>query len=165
MKEENQTIIKAINMFGRVPEQYELLEEIERLNNIINEINSIVEYWGYDKEHNDISSFRMAMKNIKDILGSDKKVIEENKRFDDEHLCKTYELLNTPKFRNYVYDFDGKGNYCEYIDEYEVKIDELQDQLQQKENIIKEVREYIDKQDNMNYKFREDLREITSKGE
>ena len=47
-------------------------EEIERLNNIINEINSIVEYWGYDKEHNDISSFRMAMKNIKDVLGSDK---------------------------------------------------------------------------------------------
>lgn len=37
MKEENQTIIKAINMFGRVPEQYELLEEIERLNNIIKE--------------------------------------------------------------------------------------------------------------------------------
>lgn len=32
MKEENQTIIKAINMFGRVPEQYELLEEIEKLN-------------------------------------------------------------------------------------------------------------------------------------
>ena len=49
-----------------------ILQEIERLNNIINEINSIVEYWGYDKEHNDISSFRMAMKNIKDILGSDK---------------------------------------------------------------------------------------------
>ena len=48
-------------------------------------------------------------------------MIEENKRFDDEHLCKTYELLNTPKFRNYVYVFDGKGNYCEYIDEYEVK--------------------------------------------
>ena len=46
--------------------------EIERLNNIINEINSIVEYWGYDKEYNDISSFRMAMKSIKDILGSDK---------------------------------------------------------------------------------------------
>ena len=51
-------------------EQYK--QEIERLNNIINEINSIVEYWGYDKEHNDISSFRMAMKNIKDVLGSDK---------------------------------------------------------------------------------------------
>lgn len=50
-------------------ETIELQEkEIERLNNIINEINSIIEYWGYDKEHNDISSFRMAMKNIKDIL-------------------------------------------------------------------------------------------------
>lgn len=37
MKEENQSIAKAINMFGRVPEQWELLNEIERLNNIINE--------------------------------------------------------------------------------------------------------------------------------
>ena len=50
----------------------QLEQEIERLNNIINEINSIVEYWGYDEEHNDISSFRMTMKNIKDVLGSDK---------------------------------------------------------------------------------------------
>ena len=31
-------IIKALNMYGRVPEQYELLEEIERLNNIINDL-------------------------------------------------------------------------------------------------------------------------------
>ena len=69
---ENETIIRALYMYGKVPEQWELLNEIERLNNIINEINSIVEYWGYDKEHNDISSFRMAMKNIKDVLGSDK---------------------------------------------------------------------------------------------
>ena len=36
MKEENQMIIKALNMYGRVPETWELLEEIERLNNIIN---------------------------------------------------------------------------------------------------------------------------------
>lgn len=35
MNNENKSIIKAINMFGRVPEQWELLEEIERLNNII----------------------------------------------------------------------------------------------------------------------------------
>ena len=54
---------KALN------EMYELTKkEYIRLNNIINEINSIIEYWGYDKEHNDISGFRMAMKNIKDIL-------------------------------------------------------------------------------------------------
>lgn len=35
---ENQMIIKALNMYGRVPETWELLEEIERLNNIINEL-------------------------------------------------------------------------------------------------------------------------------
>ena len=32
-------IIKALNMYGRVPETWELLEEIERLNNIINELS------------------------------------------------------------------------------------------------------------------------------
>ena len=54
MKEENQTIIKAINMFGRVPEQYELLEEIERLNNIINELEKYCneETEDYDKHIN-----------------------------------------------------------------------------------------------------------------
>ena len=35
---ENQMIIKALNMYGRVPETWELLKEIERLNNIINEL-------------------------------------------------------------------------------------------------------------------------------
>ena len=38
MKEDNEAVIKALNMFGRVPEQWELLNEIERLNNIINEL-------------------------------------------------------------------------------------------------------------------------------
>ena len=37
-RNENQMIIKALNMYGRVPETWELLEEIERLNNIINEL-------------------------------------------------------------------------------------------------------------------------------
>ena len=32
MKEDNQAVIKALNMYGRVPEMWELLEEIERLN-------------------------------------------------------------------------------------------------------------------------------------
>ena len=35
---ENETIIRALYMYGRVPEQWELLNEIERLNNIINEL-------------------------------------------------------------------------------------------------------------------------------
>ena len=43
MKEENQAIIKALNMYGRVPEQWELLNEIERLNNIINRTTKYVE--------------------------------------------------------------------------------------------------------------------------
>ena len=66
--------IERLNKARKTDIEYNkyLQKEIIRLNNIINEINSIVEYWGYDKEHNDISSFRMAMKNIKDILGSDK---------------------------------------------------------------------------------------------
>ena len=35
-------IIKALNMYGRVPETWELLEEIERLNNIIKEIREYI---------------------------------------------------------------------------------------------------------------------------
>ena len=35
---ENQMIIKALNMYGRVPEMWKLLKEVERLNNIINTI-------------------------------------------------------------------------------------------------------------------------------
>lgn len=38
MKEDNEAVIKALNMYGRVPEMWELLKEIERLNNIINEL-------------------------------------------------------------------------------------------------------------------------------
>ena len=49
--EENKTIIKALNMYGRVPEMWELLEEIERLNNIINELEKFCndEIKDYDK--------------------------------------------------------------------------------------------------------------------
>lgn len=45
-------IIKALNMYGRVPETWELLEEIERLNNIINELEKycIEEIEDYSKE-------------------------------------------------------------------------------------------------------------------
>ncbi len=35
---ENQVIIKALNMYGRVPETWELLDEIERLKSIIKEV-------------------------------------------------------------------------------------------------------------------------------
>ena len=70
LKEYKERLRKEVNKSYMICNEKD--KEIERLHNIINEINSIVEYWGYDKEHNDISSFRMAMKNIKDVLGSDK---------------------------------------------------------------------------------------------
>ena len=44
MKEDNQAVIKALNMYGRVPKLWELLEEIERLNNIINELEKYIKF-------------------------------------------------------------------------------------------------------------------------
>lgn len=41
---ENQSIIKALNMYGRVPEQWELLDEIDRLNNIISETSKDLQH-------------------------------------------------------------------------------------------------------------------------
>ena len=35
MKEDNQAVIKALNMYGKVPEMYELLEEIEKYKDIV----------------------------------------------------------------------------------------------------------------------------------
>ena len=65
---ENQMIIKALNMYGRVPETWELLEEIERLNNIINEaIEYINENWG----HWCSNHYKYATKTINILKGSD----------------------------------------------------------------------------------------------
>lgn len=67
MREENQTIIKALNMFSRVPETWELLNEIERLNNIINELEKylkeIMESYGYENDITDRIE-KIAVKNI-----------------------------------------------------------------------------------------------------
>ena len=53
MKEENKAVIKALNMYGRVPETWELLKEVERLNNIINKgieyIESYMPNYDFDK--------------------------------------------------------------------------------------------------------------------
>lgn len=69
-----------------------------------------------------------------------------NKRFgNDENLNRIYELLDSAKFRNYIYDLDGKGTYCEYIDEYEVAIDDRDDRIKELEQQIKKQKEIIDK--------------------
>ena len=47
--EENKTIIRALNMYGRVPEIWELLNEIENLTNILIELE---EWLKKEIEHN-----------------------------------------------------------------------------------------------------------------
>lgn len=75
---ENQMIIKALNMYGRVPEQYELLEEIERLNNIINGMEKFFQY-AYDNEVrplNDrkVSVWTICLDKLQELKGSDSDV-------------------------------------------------------------------------------------------
>ena len=77
---ENQMIIKALNMYGRVPETWELLEEIERLNNIIEdfeielqrEIN--VREEDTSLEHNTFiiiqNTLKTALKRFQELTGS-----------------------------------------------------------------------------------------------
>ena len=54
-------IIKALNMYGRVPETWELLEEIERLKNIIKEVREYITYWHYRNDFR-INSFTTGVK-------------------------------------------------------------------------------------------------------
>ena len=69
-------IIKALNMYGRVPETWELLEEIERLNNIINGMEKFFQY-AYDNEVrplNDrkVSVWTICLDKLQELKGSDK---------------------------------------------------------------------------------------------
>ncbi len=70
MNRDNKTIIKALNMYGRVPEQWELLEEIERLNNridkAIKKLSSAVNHFKTQRENNVITF------TLKILKGSDK---------------------------------------------------------------------------------------------
>lgn len=78
-------IIKALNMYGRVPETWELLEEIERLNNIINELEKWLEVNltnlekekannTYDKglKQGMLSNGRLIKNKLQELKGSDK---------------------------------------------------------------------------------------------
>lgn len=72
MKEENQIIIKALNMFGRVPEQYELLNEINRLNNIINELEKYIgqEWYCFDNESIEFEVSKNILEKLKELKES-----------------------------------------------------------------------------------------------
>ena len=65
---ENQMIIKALNMYGRVPETWELLKEIERLNNIIKQQDT-------RNSRQRIANRKLQEENnlLKQIIGNDKK--------------------------------------------------------------------------------------------
>lgn len=83
MKEENKAVIKALNMYGRVPETWELLKEIEKLNNIINELEKYLrnEEAEYDRlyEEQDEQEYldkyfatRNVLNKLQELKGSDK---------------------------------------------------------------------------------------------
>ena len=71
-------IIKALNMYGRVPETWELLEENKRLNNIINGMEKFFQY-AYDNEVrplNDrkVSVWTICLDKLQELKGSDSNV-------------------------------------------------------------------------------------------
>ena len=70
MKEENETIIRALNKYGRVPQTYELLNEIERLNNIIEELGKWIQRQAVENDDSTIisKSYKFALYNILDKL-------------------------------------------------------------------------------------------------
>ena len=91
-KEENQTIIKAINMFGRVPEMWELLNEIEKLNNIIEKLevdlrNMYLTFREFSEEYTE-----NCIKELKEELKYTIPIVEHNKTIT-KHL-KEIERLN-----------------------------------------------------------------------
>jgi len=72
---ENKAIIKALDMYGRVPEQWELLEEIERLNNIIDELENYLNEQVDYMTHNSIErmvAFDCCRHKLQELKGSDK---------------------------------------------------------------------------------------------
>lgn len=74
MKEDNEAVIKALNMYGRVPETWELLKEIERLNNIINDLEKTLlewhEYWEDDDSYS--WQYKDAYDYLQELKGVDK---------------------------------------------------------------------------------------------
>ena len=63
MKEDNQAVIKALNMYGRVPKLWELLEEIERLNNGLKDIK-----WYIEKNKTSFSDLYIPASDVVSIL-------------------------------------------------------------------------------------------------
>lgn len=51
--------------------------------------------------------------------------------------------LNKAKFRNYIYDYDEKVNYCDYIDECETAIDDRNDKIAKLKQALDEIEKIL----------------------
>ena len=78
---ENKAIIKSLDMYDSVPEPWKLLEEIVRLNNIINELEEYIKSFLYmlngitDRdiyEDCQLDDFTMIMEKLQELKGEDK---------------------------------------------------------------------------------------------
>lgn len=72
----------------------------------------------------------------------------KNRFGEDKKINEVYEKVNSTRFRNYIYDFDNKGTCCDYIDDYECKIDDLIYENQELKNQQKEFIEYLENEKN-----------------
>ena len=75
MNEENKAVIKALNMYGRVPETWELLEEIERLNKKIEQ---------YENPEDMTLMFMWCDEKAKDEIKRLNNIINELERYINE---------------------------------------------------------------------------------
>ena len=84
---ENQSIIKALNMYGRVPEQWELLNEIKRLEDEIAKLTAENTEW--ESKYYDLQKENDRLNNIIDELEKEfnwqlKKQIDIDKFADEQ---------------------------------------------------------------------------------
>lgn len=85
---ENQVIIRALNKYGRVPEQWELLNEIERLNNNINKGIEAINVYQNEKTlsvgYEDLKRIRGILQGNKFDLRMFEEYLQELKGSDKE---------------------------------------------------------------------------------
>ena len=98
MKEDNQAVIKALNMYGRVPETWELLEEIERLNKKIEQYENpedmtLMYMWCDEKAKDEIKRLNSIINELEKLLYKIERDTEMDIRYarsknDDEEVIR-----------------------------------------------------------------------------
>lgn len=106
---ENATIIRALNNFGRVPEQHELLNEIENLQQQLqrkdNEINdlksSIVDY------QEAVGDYQDELKRKDNIINKIKKALKDHKEIKNKTNTKEY-YIEVDEVLDYIKELESK---------------------------------------------------------